>query len=105
MDGTYKQIVHQVFSSRPVRDYASGWQSWWLEYSTVPVLHLQGWSYCGFNADVDCSEAAKGINHLCGISFRDAPGEGVLYVMGDSEINLTLPLGLEDSYYYWRQKP
>ena len=41
---------------------------------------------------------------MCQVGYKDLPNEGVLYVMGGSEITLTLPLGLEDSWFYWQEK-
>ena len=104
-DGTYKQIIHIKYATKPPLDYESGWQAWWLEYGniSVPVLHLEGWRMCGYNAGISCDIPGGSRFHMCQVDYKDIPGEGVLYVMGDSEITLTLPLGLEDSWFYWRK--
>ena len=104
-DGTYKQIIHIEFSELPPTDYESGWQTWWLEGDniSVPVLHLEGWRMCGFNEGISCNTPGGSGSHMCQVEYKDIPGEGVLYVMGETEITLTLPLGLEDSYGYWRR--
>jgi hypothetical protein len=104
-DVTYKQIIHIVYSTKPATDYESGWQSWWLEQKdiSVPVLHLEGWRMCGYTG-MDCDNPGGSGSHMCQVEYKDAPGEGALYVMGNSELTLTLPL-LENSYFYYRQKP
>ena len=104
-DGTYKQIIHIEFVSDPPVDYESGWQTWWLEYGniSVPVLHLEGYRLCGYNEGISCDILGGTGSHMCQVDYKDMPGEGVLYVMGESEITLTLPLRLEDSWYYWRE--
>jgi len=104
-DGTYKQTIHIEFSELPPTNYESSWQTWWLEYEdiSVPVLHLEGYRLCGYNAGISCDIAGGSGRHMCQIEYKDIPGEGVLYVMGESELTLTLPLGLEDSWFYWRE--
>ena len=105
-DGTYKQIVHIEFVSGPPVDYESDWQAWWLEYNevvTIPSLHLEGYRLCGYNADISCDIPGGSGSHMCQVDYKDIPGEGVLYLMGESELTLTLPL-LENSWFY-RQEP
>jgi hypothetical protein len=105
-DGTYKQIVHIEFASKPPVDYESDWQAWWLEYDevvTIPSLHLEGYRLCGYNAGVSCDIPGGSGSHMCQVDYKDIPGEGVLYVMrGWSEFTLTLPL-LENSWGYSRK--
>lgn len=103
-DGTYKQIIHIEYVSDPPVDYESDWQAWWLEYGniSVPALHLEGYRLCGYNPGISCDILGGTGSHMCQVDYKDLPGEGVLYVMGESEITLTLPLGLEDSWGYWR---
>jgi hypothetical protein len=101
-DGTYQQIVHHEFPGRPPIDYVSAWQSWWLETTPVPVVHLKGWSYCGYNSEVDCRAPAHGPRDNCNGSFTRIPEEeGLFYVHGGPEITLDAPLG-ELGYAYWR---
>lgn len=104
-DGTYKQIIHIEYATKPPVDYESDWQAWWLEYGniSIPVLHLEGYRLCGYNAGISCDIPGGSRLHMCQIDYKDIPDEGVLYVMGESELTLTLPLGLEDSWYYWRE--
>jgi hypothetical protein len=103
-DGTYKQMIHLEFATKPAMDYASDWQKWWLENgdTTVPVLHLEGWRMCGYDPGISCDIPGGSGSHMCQIDYKDIPGEGVLYVMGESELTLTLPL-LENSWFYWRE--
>jgi hypothetical protein len=104
-DGTYQQIVHHSYSSLPSQDYKSHWQPWWIENSSVPVVHLKGWSYCGYNAEVDCQTAATGVYDVCDRNSQQiSANEGLLYVMQGSAVTLDLHL-LENSYYYYRIKP
>jgi hypothetical protein len=105
-NGTYKQIIHTEFSELPPTNYESPWQTWWLEDQniTVPVLHLEGYRLCGYNADISCDTIGGSGQHMCQVGYKDLSNEGVLYVMGGSEITLTLPLGLEDSWFYWQEK-
>jgi hypothetical protein len=103
-DGTYKQIIHIEFSELPPKNFESDWQKWWLERGNngVPVLHLEGYRLCGYNAGISCDILGGSGVHMCQVDYKEIAGEGVLYVMGESEITLSLPLGLEDSYGYWR---
>lgn len=104
-DGTYQQIVHHSFASKPPEDYRSPWQEGWIENSSMPVLHLKGWSYCGYNAGVDCHTPATGIYDVCDRNPRQIPAdEGLLYIKGTSEITLDLHL-LENSWFYFRIRP
>jgi hypothetical protein len=104
-DGTYRQVIHITHPSKPSVDYVSNWQKWWLEYGkiNVPVIHLEGYRMCGYNPDISCDKVGGSGIHMCDINYMDAPNEGVLYIMGSSELTLTLPLGLEDSWGYWRE--
>jgi len=103
-DGTYKQSVHIEYATKPTVDFESDWQNWWLEYTdnNIVVLHLVGWRMCGYDLGIGCDVSGGSGIHMCEVNYEDNPGEGVLYVMGESEITLTLPLGLEDSWYYWK---
>jgi len=106
-DGTYKQIIHVEFAEElPPTDYESAWPTWWLEDNdiSVPVLHLEGWRMCGYNPDVSCDTLGGSCFHMCDVNYQDDPVEGALYVMGGSELTLTLPL-LENSWFYYRQNP
>jgi hypothetical protein len=105
-DGTYKQIIHVKYATGPSVDYESEWLQWWLESEniSVPVLHLEGWRLCGYNPGVSCDIAGGSGFHMCEVEYKDIPGEGVLYVMGGSELLLTLPL-LESSWSYYRLGP
>jgi hypothetical protein len=100
----YHQIIHIEFSELPLKNFESDWQKWWLERGNngVPVLHLEGYRLCGYNAGISCDILGGSGVHMCQVDYKEIAGEGVLYVMGESEITLSLPLGLEDSYGYWR---
>lgn len=104
-DGTYKQIIHIEYATKSPVDFESDWQAWWLEYgnNNIPVQHLEGYRLCGYNAGISCDIAGGSGIHMCGIEYKDIPNEGVLYVIGKSKITLTLPLGLEDNWGYWRE--
>lgn len=103
-DGTYKQIIHIEYITKPSVDYVSDWQAWWLENQdiNIPVLHLEGYRLCGYDPGIGCEVPGGGGFHMCQVDYKDIPGEGVLYVMGESEITLTLPL-LENSWFYWQE--
>lgn len=101
-DGTYKQIIHIQKKKKTPVDYESDWPAWWLEYGNVniPVLHLEDYRLCGYDTDISCDIPGGSGLHMCQVEYEDILGEGVLYVMGESEITLTLPLGAEDSWFY-----
>jgi hypothetical protein len=105
-DGTYKQIIHIEFAELPPTDYESDWQTWWLEGNdiNVPVLHLEGWRMCGYNPGISCDTPGGSGSHMCNVNYKDDPNEGALYVMGGSELTLTLPL-LENSWFYYQPNP
>lgn len=109
-DGTYKQIIHVEFIDESPIDYESSWHPWHLEYSSdrIGYLHLEGFRFCGMNADISCEERDGGGYDFCHDESIKMNGEGILLVFaakGGHSIHLAYPLGSENSWAYHRQEP
>ena len=108
--GTYKQIIHVEFVDRSPIDYESNWQLWHLEYSLdhIGYLHLEGFRFCGMNAGISCEKRDGGGYDFCHDESIEMKDEGILLVLptkGESSVHLAYPLGSENSWSYFLQKP
>jgi len=89
-DGTYKQIIHVEYASKPDLDYESGWQPWRTEYTNQGLyIYLKSMSLCAYAPDLaDCQHAAgkKGLwrNYCDNTNGEEkvTDDEGILIVMG-----------------------
>lgn len=96
-DGHYKQILHVELDGF---DHESDWYSWWIDYSddSIPYLHLENMRMCVYFSAMDCEQVGSGVTRwydFCQDEWIQTPGEGVLMVLGVSEIFIQPPGGIE----------
>ena len=113
-DGTYSQRIHVEFPEGPPLDYQTDALPWYLSYSSegIPYLHLTGYSFCGMNVAIPCTETDGDGHDVCRNERIEMNGEGILLVLATSDAWPTLeepvyyylhyPLGSENSYVYAR---
>ncbi len=114
-DGTYEQQIHVELAERPPLDYQSEALPWYLSYSSegIPYLHLTGYSFCGINPAIPCTETDGGGHDVCRNERISMNGEEILVVLATSApypldqgpvyYYLHYPMGSENSYVYSRQ--